>query len=62
MKLQEQLSRKAKGKKYPKYVMTIPPKHVEELGWKKGIELDVVIQGTKLIIQPKQVENDDKTC
>jgi hypothetical protein len=53
MKLQEQLSRKVSGKKYPKYVMTISPKCVEELGWEKGIDLDVNIDGDKLVITPK---------
>jgi len=57
VKLQKQLSRKAKGKNYPKYVMTIPPKDIEELGWQKGMELEVCISDNKLIIQPKQ---DDK--
>lgn len=54
MKLQKQLSRKAKGKSYPKYVMTIPPKDIEELGWRKGMELEVCIGDNKLIIQPKK--------
>lgn len=54
VKLQKQLSRKLKGKNYPKYVMTIPPKDVEELGWQKGTELEVHVKNNKLIIQPKQ--------
>jgi formylmethanofuran dehydrogenase subunit D len=54
MRLQKQLSRKVKGKKYPKYVLTISPKHVEELGWKKGTELEVAISDNKLIVREKQ--------
>ena len=54
MKLQEQLSRKVKGKKYPKYVLTISPKHIEHLGWQKGIELEVSISDHKLIVRPKK--------
>lgn len=57
MKLQKQLSRKTKGKNYPKYVMTIPPKDIEALGWQKGMELEVRISDNKLIIQPKQEDN-----
>jgi antitoxin component of MazEF toxin-antitoxin module len=53
MKLQEQLSRKVNGRKYPKYVMTVPPKYVDELGWEKGIDLTVSVEGDKLIITPK---------
>lgn len=60
MKLQKQLSRKIKGKNYPKYVMTIPPKDIQELGWKKGMELEICIRDNKLIIQPKQdIEKED---
>jgi antitoxin component of MazEF toxin-antitoxin module len=57
VKLQKQLSRKTKGKNYPKYVMTIPPKDIEALGWQKGMELEVRISDNKLIIQPKQEDN-----
>jgi antitoxin component of MazEF toxin-antitoxin module len=56
VKLQEQLSRKVKGKKYSKYVLTISPKSVEELGWQKGIELEVSVKGNKLIVTPKKEE------
>lgn len=38
--------------------MTIPPKDIEELGWQKGMELEVRIRDNKLIIQPKQ--NNEK--
>jgi antitoxin component of MazEF toxin-antitoxin module len=58
VKLQKQLSRKIKGKAYPKYVMTIPPKDIEELGWQKGMELEIRVSNNKLIIQPK--EKDEK--
>jgi antitoxin component of MazEF toxin-antitoxin module len=54
VKLQKQLSRKVKGKKYPKYVLTIAPKHIEELGWKKGTELEVCISNNKLIVTEKK--------
>jgi len=59
VKLQKQLSRKTKGKSYPKYVMTIPPKNIEELGWQKGMELEVCVSDNKLIIKPKK-ENGKK--
>ncbi len=54
MKLQKQLSQKIKGKEYPKYVLVIPPKQIEELGWKEGMELEPKINGEKLIIVPKK--------
>jgi antitoxin component of MazEF toxin-antitoxin module len=60
VKLQKQLSRKTKGKSYPKYVMTIPPRDIEELGWQKGMELEVTIDDNKLIIQPKKDEKKNE--
>ena len=54
MKLQKQLSRKVKGKEYPKYVITIPPSEIEKLGWKEGIELEPTVEGKKLIVTPKK--------
>jgi hypothetical protein len=54
VKLQEQLSRKVKGKKYPKYVLTISPKFIDALGWQKGLELEVRVIDNRLIIVPKQ--------
>ena len=60
MKLQKQLSREVKGKKYPKYVMTIPPDYIEKLGWEQGSELEVCIRDNKLIVQPKQESENGK--
>ena len=54
MKLQKQLSRKVKGIEYPKYVITIPPKEIEKLGWKEGMELEPKVEGEKLTIIPKK--------
>ncbi|GBE18201.1 hypothetical protein BMS3Abin16_00793 [archaeon BMS3Abin16] len=53
MKLQKQLSRKVKGIEYPKFVVTIPPKQIGELGWKEGIELVPLVENNKLTIIPK---------
>ena len=47
VKLQKQLSRKVNEKRYPKYVITIPPKHVEKLGWKEGEELNGTISNNR---------------
>ena len=53
MKLQKQLSRKVEGKKYPTYELTISPRYVKELGWQKGMELEVCIKDNKLIVVSK---------
>ena len=54
MKLQKQLSRKVAAKEYPKYVVTIPPKHIAEVGWKEGIELVAVVEEGAIVLRPKK--------
>jgi hypothetical protein len=56
MKLQKQLSRKVAGKEYPKYVLTVPPKCIDELGWEKGTDLQVEVVNGKLVVDNKKVE------
>jgi bifunctional DNA-binding transcriptional regulator/antitoxin component of YhaV-PrlF toxin-antitoxin module len=51
LKLQKQLSRKVGTKEYPKWVITIPPKQVESLGWKEGESLDSEVNTQGLIIR-----------
>lgn len=51
MKLQKQLSRKVGEKTYPKYVIAIPPKQIEALGWNEGQSLEGEITDQKLIIK-----------
>ena len=54
MKLQKQLSRRVENKDYPKYVVTIPPKQVEEAGWKEGTELEAIVKDGKIVLTPKE--------
>ena len=54
MKLQKQLSRKVGKKEYPKWVVTIPPETIQEIGWKEGIELEMAIKDDKLTLKPKK--------
>ena len=54
MKLQKQLSRKVEDRVYPKYVVTIPPKQIEEAGWKEGTELEAIVKDGKIVLRPKQ--------
>jgi len=42
-KLQKQKAREYKGKSIHKYVIVIPPRDIEELGWKEGLELEGTI-------------------
>lgn len=52
MKLQKQLSRKVEGKEYPKWVVTIPPDKIKEVGWKEGMELRVSVEKQKIVLKP----------
>jgi len=54
MKLQKQLSRKYDGKEYPKYVITISPKNIEQVGWKEGTELVATVENGKIVVKPKE--------
>lgn len=57
MILQKRFSREVKGVKYVKWVVTLPPKAIEMLGWKQGEILGGYIKGGKggeLIIVAKQ--------
>jgi len=49
-KLQKQLSRKAKGKEYAKWVLVIPPPLVKKLNWGEGDEIKPEINEGKLVL------------
>ena len=51
MYLQKQLSKKIGDKEYAKWVIVVPPKIVEKLGWEAGEELEAEIKKDKLVIE-----------
>jgi antitoxin component of MazEF toxin-antitoxin module len=51
MKLQKQLSRKVGNKEYAKYVIAIPAKLIESLGWTEGQSLESEVMNHTLIIK-----------
>lgn len=51
MYLQKQLSKRIGDKEYSKYVIVVPPRIVERLGWEEGEELEAEIKGGRLIIE-----------
>jgi len=51
MRLQKQLSRKYGNKEYPKWVITIPPKQIEVLGWNEGEFLESEVNIQELIVR-----------
>jgi len=57
-KLQKQLSRRVGNKEYPKWVITIPPKQIEALGWEEGEYLESETNSEELVIRR---ENPAKT-
>ena len=60
MRLQKQLSRKVGNKEYPKWVIIVPPKQIETLGWKEGEYLASETNNEELIIQREAVEKIQK--
>ena len=50
MKLQKQVSAKKGEQKFYKYVLVLPNKTVEELGWSRGQELVCNITGKRLLL------------
>jgi antitoxin component of MazEF toxin-antitoxin module len=51
VKLQKQLSRKVGEKKYTKWVIAIPPKQIEALGWNEGQSLESDIANKQLVVK-----------
>lgn len=51
MRLQRQTAYKWKGRTYYKYVITLPAKTIEKLGWKNGTELTTKTKDNKLILE-----------
>jgi len=60
MRLQKQMSRKYKGKEYPKWVITVPPKQIEELGWGEGEFLESGVARQELTIKKENSEKMEK--
>ena len=61
MKLQKQKSRKTKKKTYNKWVVTIPPRTIEELKWKEGDMIDGDVSENKLVLSASRSKISKKT-
>ena len=53
MKLQKRLSRVYKGKKYYKWVITIPPDDAIDSGFKEGDDLRVESSDGKIVLRKR---------
>ena len=51
MRLIKQSGRKYEDKEYFKYILVVPNKLIEKLGWKGGEELEAEVKDKKLIIE-----------
>ena len=51
MRLIKQHGRKYEGKDYYKYIVVIPNKIIEKVGWKGGEDLDIEVKKDKVIIE-----------
>lgn len=52
MRLHKVINRVHEGTVYYRWILSIPPKRVRELGWVDGQELEAVASGTRLWVQP----------
>ncbi|HEV8050203.1 MAG TPA: hypothetical protein VGP88_06375 [Thermoplasmata archaeon] len=52
MRLHKVVNRKYQGTVYYRWVLSVPPKSVRELGWVDGQELEVTVRGSVLSISP----------
>lgn len=52
MRVHKVVNRIYEGTTYYRWVVSIPPKRIRELGWTDGQELDAVVRGSSLWIEP----------
>ncbi|HTP54799.1 MAG TPA: hypothetical protein VML94_07585 [Thermoplasmata archaeon] len=52
MRLHKVVNRVYEGTTYYRWIVSIPPKRVRELGWTDGQELEAVARGSSLWVQP----------
>jgi hypothetical protein len=52
MRLHKVINRVLEGTVYYRWVLSIPPKSIRELGWVDGQELEAVVSGSRLWVQP----------
>ena len=57
MKLQSQISREYKGKKYEKFWIILPSRLIRKLGWKTGVEVNADVKNGKLTIEKEDRES-----
>jgi len=61
MKLQRQESRKLEGKKYDKWVVTIPPQVIKRMEWEEGEELAMQTMKSGVLLFSASIKKGDKS-
>jgi antitoxin component of MazEF toxin-antitoxin module len=54
MRLHKVINREVEGVVYYRWVLSIPPKDVKDLGWVDGQELETTVTGTALSVRPSE--------
>lgn len=54
MKLQTRVNKKVGDKEYFQSWVVIPPKDLDLLDWEEGQKLRTIVDGKRLIIEPKE--------
>jgi antitoxin component of MazEF toxin-antitoxin module len=52
MRVHKVINRVHEGTTYYRWVVSIPPKNIRELGWTDGQELETLVRGSSLWVQP----------
>ncbi|HKV90799.1 MAG TPA: hypothetical protein VJQ43_06360 [Thermoplasmata archaeon] len=52
MRIHKVINRVHEGTTYYRWVLSVPPKNVRDLGWVDGQELETIVRGTSLWVQP----------
>lgn len=53
MRIHKVVNRVYEGTVYYRWVLSVPPKEVRDLGWVDGQELETVVVGRDLLVRPR---------
>lgn len=59
VKLQKQLAYNYKGKQHFKHVIVVPDEAINELGWKGGQDLDIIVKSGQLVVKIKKEDSEE---
>jgi antitoxin component of MazEF toxin-antitoxin module len=59
MRLQKQINRIVENKEYAKFVVIMPPEHVQQLGWQDGQELEGEVKDETYLLRKAKTRNPE---